>query len=112
MATESDLYSDLTGDAGVSAVVGSRVYPGVLPDTASYPAIAYRVISATVIGGVCKARRVQVDVYAQTYSDVKDGRDAVEALADGKAAWQYLEGPDLYEEDTKLYHQAIDLVIS
>ncbi|MFW6069654.1 MAG: DUF3168 domain-containing protein [bacterium] len=118
MNTESQLRADLSGDAGVSALVGTRIYPNVLPDTLDpknadhWPAIAYHTVDAVVIGGVCKQRRMQIDYYARSYSAMKEGRDAIEDLADGKSNWQYLEGPDFYEEDTKLHHQVIDVIIS
>lgn len=112
MSTETDLFSDLTGDAGVSAIVASRVFPAVLPDDVTFPAIAYREVSAVRIGGVCLQRRMQVDCYAASYSEMKSLRDAVQALAETKGNWGYTEGPDLYEEDTKLHHQPVDLIIS
>lgn len=110
--SESDLYSDLVGDAGVGALVGTRVYPNVLPEDVTLPAIAYRTVSAVRIGGRCVQRRVQIDMYALTYTEVKAGRDAIKALADTKHNWVYIEGPDLYEADGNLHHQVVDVQIS
>lgn len=112
MSVEQDFYSDVTGDAGVSAIVGTRVHPNVLPDDVTFEAIAYRTVSRTIIGGVCKQTRIQADLYARSYSELKALRDAFETLVDGKSNWGYIEGPDLYEEDPPLHHQVVDVVIS
>lgn len=117
MSTEEDtFFSDLTNDAGVSAIVGTRVYPNKLPDDVTFPAIAYRTVSAVRIGGLCLQRRIQADLYAKNYSNSSDSlkslRDAVKALADRKSNWVYVEGPDLWEEDTRLHHQPLDIMVS
>lgn len=118
MTTEATLYGDLSGDAGLTALVSTRIYPNVLSESLNpqtpghWPAIAFRVVSAVRIGGRCVRRRHQVDIYGDSYGDVRDVRDALKTLADGKAAWEYIEGPDLYEEDTQLHHKVVDLVIS
>ena len=36
------IYTKLSGTSAVSALVGSRIYPVFLPQTAAYPAIVYR----------------------------------------------------------------------
>lgn len=109
---EDTLRSDLIGDAGVSALVGTRVYANVLPEGVTLPAIAYRTVSANRIGGICLQRRVQVDYYAASYEALKEGRDAIEALSRTKHNWVYIEGPDFYEEDGNLHHQVIDVLMS
>jgi hypothetical protein len=45
MTIESGLYGELTGDAGVAAIVSTRVYPLQVPQDVSMPAIAYQRIS-------------------------------------------------------------------
>ena len=39
------LYSILTGDSGVSAIVGTQVYPSFAPSSAIVPMIVYEVVS-------------------------------------------------------------------
>lgn len=112
MTTEDVLRAALVGDNTITGIVANRIYPNVLPDTVTFPAIAFHTVSAVRIGGVCVQRRIQVDCYASSYSSVKALRNAVQALADTQKNWQYIEGPDLYEEDTKLHHQVVDIVIS
>ena len=41
MTIEASIYSFLTSDPGVSAIVGDRVFPGPLPQDIDTPAITY-----------------------------------------------------------------------
>ncbi len=45
MSIEAALYSKLTGDAGVAALVGSRVYPMHMPQAGTLPALVYERIT-------------------------------------------------------------------
>jgi len=38
---EDDLYDYLTADSGVSALVGARIWPDIVPQDPSYPLITY-----------------------------------------------------------------------
>lgn len=40
------IYSVLAADAGVSALVGTRIYPVMIPQTSAFPAIVY-IVSTT-----------------------------------------------------------------
>lgn len=118
MSTDVDLRTALAGDAGVAARVANRIYPGVLPATlktdvaAHWPAICTRQVSGVRIGGVTVRRRMQVDIYAPTFTAAREVREAVTALADRTINWEYVEGPDLYEFDSGLHHHVVDLLIS
>lgn len=43
---EHGIYNELKGAAGVLALVGTRIYPDVLPQDVTYPAIVYSRIGA------------------------------------------------------------------
>jgi hypothetical protein len=40
---EEAIFTLITGNAAVKALIGLRLYPGVIPQTADLPAVAYRV---------------------------------------------------------------------
>lgn len=73
---EQAVYSRLTGHAGLAALVGSRVYPLVLPQRPTLPAVTYQRVEALrqsamgVDTGLASAR-VQVDSWATTYAGSK-----------------------------------------
>lgn len=79
---EEALIARLLATTGVSALVGSRVYPGSVPQGATMPAVVVNVIS----GGPLYAddgevgldnTRVQIDCWATTYSSAKTVARAV-----------------------------------
>lgn len=41
MIAEESLYSLLSGTAGITALVSTRIYPDALPETVTYPAIVF-----------------------------------------------------------------------
>lgn len=42
MSAETELYATLSGAAGVTALVSTRIYPDIIPQDADLPAIAYQ----------------------------------------------------------------------
>lgn len=91
-SAEAALYSLLTAGTPnpVAALVGTRVYPMVLPQNTSYPAIRLQRISTprsqyrTMDGRADYASpRMQVDVYALTHAA---------AIAVAQAIYETLEG--------------------
>ena len=85
---EQALVSHLTNDAGVSALVASRVYPEPVPQNATYPLICYMRIASThehVMGGAAGylEARYQIKCWASSRSAVKTLADAVRLALDG-----------------------------
>lgn len=71
MSIESDLYSGLTGHAGLSALISTRLYPDVAPQNATRPYVVYQRISTRkfqAISGTVVAYlpRFQFSIYADT----------------------------------------------
>lgn len=70
------IHGRLGAVAGVTALVGTRIYPSRLPQGPTYPAIRYQVIDAprthlmTRDPGEVHAR-VQVDSYSKTYAQAQ-----------------------------------------
>ena len=88
MAIETALYSILSGDSGVSAIVGTRIYPKVIPQLASLPAVSYQEITGmrehTMDGPVGMVRsRWQINCVADSYSALRALADAVRKALDG-----------------------------
>lgn len=77
MAIEDALYTRLTTHAGLSALIGTRAYPTLLPEKPTLPAVRYRRISGpreSAMGvdlGIAHAR-FQLDSFAATYTGARD----------------------------------------
>jgi hypothetical protein len=92
------------------------IYPIKLPQNASYPAITYIVVAdngqqdITQNSVYARDVRVQVDVWAKSYKEVKTIKAQVWAkLVELKA--NNLMAVDGFESDTELYREIIDFKI-
>jgi hypothetical protein len=115
---EPRIFSILTGYTAVAAVVGTRVYPLVLPQKAEIPAISYLrvdgVQDANLSGNSgMEAVRVQVDCWGRTYAQAKGlAADVADAMASGfgnECVW--LSDRDQYEDGAKVFRVILEFSI-
>lgn len=71
MSAESDLYAILSGDAAITALVGTRIYPDAMPEETTYPAIVFSRTSTEPVGTISGQRfgefaSMQVGCWAKT----------------------------------------------
>lgn len=116
MTVETDFRDVVVADAGVSAIVGTRVWPQKALDTwnETDEAIVYRVISQNPTNGkLCFRTRIQADLYAESYSDLKALRDAFVTMVHGQSNWRPSIGPDLHLDvgSKRVYHVPVDVMI-
>lgn len=118
---EELLYSCLKNCAGLSALVGDRIYPVRAPQGVTAPFCVYTKISNNrqyAMGGYANVQRhrFQVSCYGATYSSAKNVAAQVTAALEAwvaneiKAAFAINE-IDMYEKDTGLYHIPVDFYI-
>lgn len=96
MSAEQDLYTVLSGNAGVMALVSTRIYPDIVPEDAALPAIAYQRAQTefvtTIHGGTSLGQTVVLEV-----SCVATTRAGALALANAVVA--AMNGTDFYSID-------------
>jgi hypothetical protein len=85
---EDDLRKFLLADTGVAAKVGERVYPDVLPNGATLPAIVYQRVSTprTPRHGEASSfprPRLQLRIWAKTRKASSQTANAVRSALDG-----------------------------
>ncbi len=85
---ETAIYSILTGDDSVNALVGTRIYPQILPPEAAMPAIVYHHLNTgrdwTMNGPVNLTEpRFQINCFAATYEQVRDLANKVRLALNG-----------------------------
>jgi hypothetical protein len=119
------LYSLITGQSVIAALVGTRVYPTFLPQAPTTPAITYQWIYADRIrstkgpSGLTRSR-YQLDYWGSTYEAVKRLCEAVRMAIDGYRG--NVDGvrvgdvaitadQDMREEDARFYRVSVDLTI-
>lgn len=85
---EEAIYYILTEDSGVSALIGTRVYPLVIPQNATLPTVVYQEISSVLTHqmrpmiGLTRAR-YQFWCWAATYTGADALAEAVRLALDG-----------------------------
>lgn len=122
---EEALYTYLIAHAGLSALVGDRVYPLVAPQDATYPLVVYQRISGIRIhshsgpSGLASPR-FQFSAWGESFSDAKNVAEQVRLALDGYAgtmgslavgACLIATELDQYEPDTGLYRTILDFFI-
>lgn len=113
MSVETVFRAAVIGDATIAALIGTRLYPAIAPDDATWPAMVYSVVTEGPIGsGGCTQTRIQVDAYATTYETVRAMRDGLVALSNATGNWTYVNGPDMYEDDSDLYRKIVDIFVA
>lgn len=107
MSVESDFYALMSGAVGVTAIVGARIYPDVLPENCVYPAVVFaRSTTERIYGlsGNCFGGDVSLNVgcWAETRG-VADSLAAAVIAALTPGVW-ITPGPEAaYDPDTGLY---------
>ena len=84
MSFQSDVYSALTGNSAVAALIGTRLYPNDVPNDPVVPFVVYyefatpreQLMSNEI--GISKPR-IQYSTYADTYTDALAVTDALRA---------------------------------
>jgi hypothetical protein len=103
--TESELYTAISGASAIRAICGSRIYPLVLPNDSTLPAIDYKFVGGsstpTFDSMGAQRYRIEVNCWGNTYSDAVALRLAViQALSgytSGTMSVSYLMPQDFFD---------------
>lgn len=104
---ESSLFGALSTAAAISSLVGTRVYPVVLPTDPTLPALVYLFVGGMgqpsfSTRGMQKAR-VEINCWGSSYSSAATLREAViQTLAgysDGNFDSMYIQSTDFFDHD-------------
>lgn len=125
MTVQALLHMRLSTFAGLTALVGTRVYPNIAPQNAARPYVAYRLVSdirPPAMGrdsGVARAR-FQFDAFADEPAGGYDAADAIRVqIAAALKRWRDAGPPvvqdtflvsqiDLYEDDIRMHNASAD----
>ncbi len=80
------IYNRLITHASLTALVGTRIYPVVAPQNATYPLITYSIIKAPLDRSKqCAGDYMRATVQLTIWADWQDGQNAYDALDDIEA---------------------------
>jgi hypothetical protein len=114
---EELLYTTLTGDSGVFALVALGVRPHPAPLEIALPFVTYRMVSdvpRTDIEGKAtgvKFSRFQLNSFGTSYGNAKLLAEAVRLALDASGFAERVNSLDLYDEDTRTHYTAGDYLL-
>ena len=129
MTAESVLYALMSGAGPVTAIVGDRIYPVVLPEGKPLPALVLEHVSTyrppvidAFAGTHMTQTRMQANCLALSHTACRALADAARAAAQfqrgtiaGVLVHSVLhagEGPTTYDAETGAFHQPIDFMVT
>ena len=94
--TWQDIYTILHSSSNISNLVSTRIYPILLPETPTYPAITISQISAnlpTTISGKANINNpsYQVDVWDTSFSEAKTLMGYIQTAMDGASLYDSIQ---------------------
>lgn len=112
----------IAADSTANGLLSGRVYAGVLPQNATYPAAVLNVITTTPTNTKTQASdldfvRLQIDVYGSQLSSVANTASAIRGAIDFRATGsikhiEYLTGQDGFSEKPELFRWIDEYTIS
>jgi len=126
MQIEQAVLKELLADSGITDLIGERLYYVKAPQDVAKPYIVFFKVSApreySHDGASKLARpRFQFSCFAMTYYEAKQIAEAIRVAIEAFSGTMgtgvevgscfCLNESDMYEEDTKLFHVAVDYLI-
>lgn len=121
MSVLSDVRTYLLADATLGGLVGSRVYPLILPQSPTMPAVTVSVVSgdrhhSTDGPSGLATPRVQVDCWGSTYSSANDVFEAVrkrlDGVTNGSIQVAFADNElDFYDSEVDLFRKVLDFLV-
>jgi hypothetical protein len=107
---ETELYTALTADTTVNAAVTGRVYPLIMPQNPTFPAITYERISSNKVNGLAgylgmDNAHIMLNIWATRYDTAKELAEDVHDCMNKVAGFRSLLINDMdgYDPDTQLF---------
>ena len=126
MTIENDLRTHLIADAPVTALVVARIYPDKLPQSPTYPALTYEIISDIPhrsLDGDSNLERIRARIHC--WAETAAGRDDLSrkvrtALADFSGLMGTTKVPsvkfetwhNLFDDVPEVYRRVVDFMIA
>lgn len=116
---ETAIRSVLQAQPAIAAIVGSNIYPVLLPEDSQLPALTFQIVGSTSYQGLTthgmQRLRVQIDCWAKTYLSAVTLRDAISTSLDGYKDSNFsallLSKVDYYEDAALMFRALLEFYI-
>lgn len=126
MSLDADLFSFVTAQTAVSALIGTRLYPGHAPQNPTYPLATYHRVSGTRVSSLggdsgLADPRFQFSAQSPSYATARSVAEAMRAALSG---YQGLMGAtdvrasaassdiDIYYDDIGVWQSSFDVFLT
>lgn len=110
---ETKIYTVLTGNATVETLVNTRIYPVVMPQNASLPAITYHETAnnpVNYLGGKTGLENphIAINCWATAYDQANDVAKAVNVAMDGARTFRavMINQVDVFDPEVNIFAKA------
>lgn len=115
---EQTLYTVLSTNVAVAALVSTRIYPLLMPQNTAMPCVVYQRISSVPVTSIngdsgLDSVRIQVSCWAGTFAGAKGLASAVRSAVDGSSLLKsvtLMEMDDI-DNETRNFRSMIDFSI-
>lgn len=118
MTAETEARAAVVAAAGVTALVGTRVYPMKLRQGATLPAVTYQRAGTAPVNSMSGDTssldqvRIQYDAYASTHGAAEEVTTAIRAALRSNPRFVYIDERDFdYDDETATYRRMIEFYI-
>jgi len=107
MSAETQLYAALSGAAGVTALVSTRIYPDAVPQEQALPSMAYARLETEYVTTIHGSSLGQFGTFEVVC--MAEARDTADAIADavvtalGAQSWQLQSRRQEFDGDSNLW---------
>src|SRR5581483_12336771 len=119
------IFNLLSQDAQISALIGQRIIPVLLPEACDLPAVTYQIVggssSPTFQTSGMQRLRMQFDCFGKNYSDATLTRDAIRKLLNGYQGLlsdgtflqnaDLIQSVDFFENEALIYRCMIEFYL-
>ena len=115
-SVEERLYTRLTTDPTLTALVGNRVTPVLLPQDVTYPAITFNRVSTeriqTLSGSTGLARAsFQVSAFSPDHTEMLTVASGIREALDGNEGTLIENQIELYDQTARVHYANLDFAI-
>lgn len=116
---EQNIKSVIGSQPAITALIGTRSYPVILPTAPTLPALTFQIVGSssyqTLTSAGMQRIRLQIDCWGQSYASAVTLRDAVVTSLDGyqdqDLQMLLLSKVDYFEKDALQYRALVEFYV-
>lgn len=121
---EERVYNLLKNDASIASLVGTRIFPVIIPEQTTYPCISFQTISDRGITTLnndlptLNFKRIQINIWSETYGNCKVLEERIKTIVyTQNSNADSIQGKvesvrDTNDKELKIFSTSLDILTS